>query len=95
MQAGAIFVNQTALVYFDGLFQSVGYSTGDVQAYSQEAVESFEAEGKKGFEGADNGDVGIKVGNRKLTEKELNIRRGLMSIPGCVALVLLLIDSTD
>jgi hypothetical protein len=35
--------------------------------------ESFEVEGKKEFEGADHGDVGIKVGGRKLTDKNLNI----------------------
>lgn len=80
VQAGAIFVNQTAIEYFDTLFQSAGFDKEDLAAYTQEAVDSFESEGKRAFEGPDQDDVSIKVGGHRFTDKSINVRRGILSI---------------
>jgi hypothetical protein len=81
VQAGAIFVNQTAEEFFRSQFTAGGFDEDDLKVYIQDALNSFETEGKRGFEGSDQVDVSIKVGGHKLTEKSMGIRRGVMTIP--------------
>lgn len=95
VQAGAIFVNQTAMEYFEMLFQSAGFDKEDLHAYTQEAVDSFEAEGKKAFEGPNQEDISVKVGGHRLTERAVNIRRGIMAVTRFVKIVFTLDPLTN
>lgn len=80
IQAGAIFVDQTAKDFFEARFDSTTLGKEDMKAFIQESVESFEQEGKRNFTGSDDGDVRVKVGGHRLNEKEIGIRRGIMTL---------------
>jgi hypothetical protein len=80
VQAGAIFVNQSAAHFFTGLFRTLDFEEEDLKSYIQEATESFESESKRSFESADQGEISIRVGDRRFTERAINVRRGIMTI---------------
>jgi hypothetical protein len=79
VQAGAIFVNQSATSYFKTLFSTAGLDDDDVKEYTAEAIESFESE-KKHFEGPHQDDIGISVGGHRFSDKSIGVRRGLMNM---------------
>lgn len=81
VQAGAIFVDQSATEYFNTLFSSAGLDAEDIKEYTDEAVKSFETEAKKAFNGESGDDVSIKVAGHKVTERSVNIRRGILTLP--------------
>lgn len=80
VQAGAIFVDQTAQQYFEKLFLDAGTDAEDVKAYVEEALESFEAEGKKAFEGPDGEELCARVGGHKFNDSKLGVRRGVLAV---------------
>jgi hypothetical protein len=84
VQAGAIFVNTTAKAYFKELFASAKLEPDDIEDYAEEAVDSFEAEGKKTFEGPRQDNVSIKVGDHRFTQRAIGIRRGILTLGGFV-----------
>ncbi|KDQ12481.1 hypothetical protein BOTBODRAFT_161662 [Botryobasidium botryosum FD-172 SS1] len=79
VQAGAIFVNETAKKYFSAAFREA--ELDDPETYVKEAVRSFEEEAKKSFRDASS-DQRISVGGRKFTNEELKVRKGTMTLPG-------------
>lgn len=81
IQAGAIFVNQSARKYFSRIFSSTKLDEEDVTAYTEEAIESFEEDAKKSFFDSAK-DYHISVGGRTYTDESLRVRRGLMTITG-------------
>eukprot|EP00918_Siedleckia_nematoides_P076137 GHVU01166531.1.p1 GENE.GHVU01166531.1~~GHVU01166531.1.p1 ORF type:complete len:546 (+),score=50.24 GHVU01166531.1:96-1640(+) len=81
VQAGAIFVNQSAKAYFSRIFSNAELDEEDVQAYTEEAVESFEDDAKKGFVDSSK-DYHISVGGRGFTDPKLRVRKGLMALKG-------------
>jgi hypothetical protein len=83
IQAGAIFINQSASAYFSTLF-STGLKGSDLEEYTQEAVESFEWEAKKAFDGPAGKDMTIEVGGRNFTDKSIGVHRGTMNLTGFV-----------
>lgn len=88
VQAGAIFVNQSATEYLNRLFLSAGLKQDDVDEYTREGIESFESEVKKAFEGAHEEDVSLQVGWHKFTEKSIGVKRGILTIARYVLLFL-------
>lgn len=62
------------------LFSSGELEAEDLRIYTQEAVESFELEAKKGFEGPHQPDVSIKVGGHRFTERAIGVRRGILTV---------------
>jgi hypothetical protein len=82
VQAGAIFVDQTARNYFRGLFSSTSHQGRDLDELVQEAVESFETEAKRSFEGSHQTEMFIKVGGPRFTERSIGVRRGILELSG-------------
>lgn len=73
--------------YFEGRFSSAGLDQVDVKAYCQEAIDSFETEAKRDFEGPDQTDIKIKVGGHRLTNSQMGVRRGIMTLSGYVPML--------
>lgn len=80
VQSGAIFVNQSATEHFKLLLSSVGLEGAELNAHADEAVEPFETDGKKTFDGVHQNGISIKVGGFRFTEKSINVRRGIMDL---------------
>lgn len=81
VQAGAIFVNQSAEEYFTSEFTKAGLDKDTIAEYVLEAMESFEQEAKRTFDNG-NADKLVNVGGRKFTNAQLGVRRGTMTIKG-------------
>jgi hypothetical protein len=64
-----------------------GMDKDEADILIREAVKSFEAEGKKTFEGIDQDDITVEVGGFRFTDRALGIRRGMVSVSRCVLLV--------
>jgi hypothetical protein len=80
VQAGAIFVDQVANAHFIRQLSSVGLDKEDVKVYAQQAVNSFEAEAKKTFQGSHQDDVTVEVGDHRFNQAAIGIRRGRMTV---------------
>ncbi|KDQ12464.1 hypothetical protein BOTBODRAFT_34432 [Botryobasidium botryosum FD-172 SS1] len=83
VQAGAIFVNQSAKEYLFELFSKSDLDEETAAEYISEALESFETDAKKSFRDASE-EKTLSVGGRKFTSAELNVRRGSMALRGSV-----------
>ena len=83
VQAGAIFVNQSAEDHFKQAFTSVGLDAETVKEYVAAAIESFEVDAKRTFKNTIDNKI-ISVGGRRFTDEDLNVRRGSMTMLGCV-----------
>jgi hypothetical protein len=70
--------------YFKTLFSSGGFGDEDSKAYAQAAVESFESDVKRRFEGAHQSSVLVKVGDHKMVNESIGIRRGMLQVTRCV-----------
>jgi hypothetical protein len=88
VQAGAIFVNQSAGEYFRVLFSSIGLEAEEVETLVNEALESFEGEGKRAFASASQDDTSLKAGGFRFTEKSINVRRGVLTVRRSVQLLI-------
>lgn len=81
VQAGAIFVDQTAKAHFAQVFSAANLNADVTREYIDQALKSFELEAKKSFKGAEDESI-VKVGGSRLTERSLGIRRGNMTLEG-------------
>ena len=81
VQAGAIFVNQSAEDHFKQAFTNVGLDAETVKEYVAIAIESFEVDAKRTFKNTTDSKV-ISVGGRRFTNADLNVRRGSMTMLG-------------
>ncbi|KDQ12473.1 hypothetical protein BOTBODRAFT_176413 [Botryobasidium botryosum FD-172 SS1] len=81
VQAGAIFVNQSAEKHFSRIFNGAQLDPEDVEAYVEEAIECFENDVKKSFQDPTK-DCLIKVGDRKFNDDKLGVRKGYMTLKG-------------
>ena len=80
IQAGGIFVDQSATEFFTDLFTRGGLDLEDVKEYTDEAGKAFEAEAKKAFSDPRGEEVSLKVANHKTTERSVGIRRGILNV---------------
>jgi hypothetical protein len=81
IQAGAIFVNRRAKPHFEHLFQTAGHQPQFVALNTQSSLESFEAETKKAFDGAED-TVIVNIGNHRVSAPKINLNRGLLTLQG-------------
>jgi len=81
VQAGAIFVNQSAEEFFRQSFTKAKLDKETIAEYTEEAIESFEIEAKRTFK-SETEDKLVNVGGRKFTNTQLNVRRGTMTLKG-------------
>ncbi|KDQ12466.1 hypothetical protein BOTBODRAFT_34434 [Botryobasidium botryosum FD-172 SS1] len=81
VQAGAIFVNQSAEEHFTLAFTDAGLDADTITEYITDALESFETDAKRTFKSATEDKI-INVGGRKFTNAQLGVRRGAMTMKG-------------
>lgn len=79
VQAGAIFVDQTAELYLRRLFESAGLSLGSVDEYVSEGMNDFEAKAKRIF-GDATSEIQVKVGGIRLKLENPLVRRGQLKL---------------
>ncbi|KDQ09315.1 hypothetical protein BOTBODRAFT_37228 [Botryobasidium botryosum FD-172 SS1] len=81
VQAGGIFVNQTAADYFTRTFRAAGLTDDEIESYVADALLSFEYDAKKAFKDtAEERD--ISIGGSRFTDRRIGVRRGSLSISG-------------
>jgi hypothetical protein len=81
VQAGAIFVNQTAAEYFTKTFSSAGIEGPELRRYTQEALDAFEPDCKRRFRDIFQDDWIIEAGGHRFTNKSIGVSRGRMAVP--------------
>lgn len=77
VQAGAIYVDQSALEYFEELFKSADISKDDAWLYTRSAAKYFD---KTTFEGPEQSDMRVRVGDAKLKMESPPIKMGNLKL---------------
>ncbi|CAE7096804.1 unnamed protein product [Rhizoctonia solani] len=79
VQAGGLYVDDAVKRYLEEILTRAGMSAEDIKEYIQEGVDDFEGTPKRLFaDGSES--LKLKLGDRGLTNPDINVRRGVMTI---------------
>lgn len=81
VQAGAIFVDAEVEKYFRALFKKAKLKKDDVEDYVARGLKDFEGGAKRAFRDISQ-DQSVEIGGPRLSNPQLNIRRGRITLSG-------------
>ncbi|GAB1520878.1 hypothetical protein RhiTH_003967 [Rhizoctonia solani] len=80
IQAGGLYVDDAVQKYLGDTLTRAGIDPEDIEEYVEEGVKDFEKFPKRLFsDGSDS--LKLKLGDKALTNSEINVRRGVMTVP--------------
>ncbi|KAG8739690.1 hypothetical protein FRC11_000584, partial [Ceratobasidium sp. 423] len=80
VQAGGLCVDDAVQKYLEDVLTRAGVNAEDIKVYVEEGVSDFEGTPKRLF-ADDSESLRLKLGDRGLTNSDLNVRRGVMTVP--------------
>ncbi|CAE6539034.1 unnamed protein product [Rhizoctonia solani] len=79
VQAGGLYVDDAVERYLEDILTRAGMNAEDIKEYVQEGVNDFEGAPKRLFANGSES-LKLKLGDRSLTNADINVRRGVMTI---------------